>query len=409
VTSQSERFDFAVVGGGVVGLATAMTLSQRRPGSSIVLVEKEAGWASHQSGRNSGVIHAGVYYAPGSLKATLSRAGSSSIVAFAAEHGIAHEVCGKLIVATHAGELARLDALYGRARSNGLAVTRIGPQEAAEIEPHVRCVGAIWSSTTGIVDYRQVCATYAELAEANGVDLRLGVKVTGVRTTRTEQIIETTAGAIRSGFLINCGGLHADRLASAAGADLDARIVPFRGEYYELVPDRRYLVNHLIYPVPDPNFPFLGVHFTRMIGGEIHAGPNAVLALHREGYRNHDVSLRDLVETLSYRGFWRLAARHWREGAAEIVRSLSKQKFTESLQALVPEITKDDLVPSAAGVRAQAIRPDGGMVDDFLLIDQPRALHVANAPSPAATASLEIARTVVDRVVSRSTERCPGR
>jgi L-2-hydroxyglutarate oxidase len=286
----SEHYDYAVVGGGIVGLSTAMTLSNEMPGATIVVVEKETGWARHQTGRNSGVIHAGVYYAPGSLKARLSRAGSSSMVEFAREHGIAHEVCGKLIVATHEAELGRLDVLFERAVSNGLPVTRVGPDEAAEIEPHVRCVGAIRSPTTGIIDYAEVALTYARIAEANGVELRLGVEVKGIDTRSSEQVIETTAGTIRAGFLVNCGGLHSDRIASAAGADFQARIVPFRGEYFELIPERRHLVKNLIYPVPDPDFPFLGVHFTRMIGGGVHAGPNAVLAFRREGYRKRDVS-----------------------------------------------------------------------------------------------------------------------
>jgi len=409
----TDRYDYVVVGGGILGLATAMTLARERGdtgGDGIVVLEKEPDWARHQTGRNSGVIHAGVYYKPGSMKATMCQAGSESIVAFAREHGIDYEVCGKLIVATRDDQLDGLRALHERARQNGLPVELIGPEESAEIEPHVQSVGAIRSPTTGIIDYVAVCRTYARLAEEAGAELRHGVEVTGLEHREDEQVVTTTDGDIRADYVISCAGLQSDRIARLRGADPGARIVPFRGEYYELVPERRHLVKHLVYPVPNPEFPFLGVHFTRMISGEVHAGPNAVLAFKREGYRKRDISARDLAEVLGYGGFWRLARAHWRDGTAEMVRSFSKAQFTKSLQELVPEVTSDDLVPSDAGVRAQALLPDGGLVDDFLLVEEPGALHVCNAPSPAATASLEIAREVVRRVVAAdSTGAVTGR
>ncbi|MGI9603350.1 MAG: L-2-hydroxyglutarate oxidase [Acidimicrobiales bacterium] len=414
MTERADRYDYAIIGGGILGLATAMTLARQRGpssgGAGIVVLEKEPDWAQHQTGRNSGVIHAGVYYKPGSLKATMCQAGSASIVAFAQEHDIDYEVCGKLIVATEDSQLDGLRALHQRALENGLPVELIGAEESAEIEPHVRSVGAIKSPTTGIIDYVAVCRAYARLAADAGAELRHGVEVTDLTRDGTDQILSTTDGEVRARFVVSCAGLQSDRIARLQGADPGARIVPFRGEYYELVPDRRHLVKHLVYPVPNPDFPFLGVHFTRMISGEVHAGPNAVLAFKREGYRKRDISARDLVDVLGYRGFWHLARAHWRDGMAEMVRSFSKAQFTKSLQELVPEVTADDLVPSEAGVRAQALKPDGGLVDDFLIVEEEGALHVCNAPSPAATASLEIAQRVVQRIVEAdSTAAQPGR
>lgn len=394
----ATRRDVVVVGGGIIGLAVARELTRRRPGASITLVEKEDTLASHQTGRNSGVIHSGIYYAPGSLKARLCAAGSRSMVAFAQEYGVAHDVCGKLIVATDDAERAGLDRLFRRGLENGLAVAKIGPAEAAEIEPHVACVEAVRVPSTGIIDYLGVCRALADAATAAGAEVVTGVAATGFRQTAGGRVVETTNGDLHARFVVTCGGLQSDRLARQSGADPGARIVPFRGEYYELAPDRTDLVRTLVYPVPDPDFPFLGVHFTRMIDGNVHAGPNAVLALEREGYRWRDVAVGDLVETLTYPGFLRLARRHWRAGAMEMRRSLSKAAFTRSLQRLVPAITEADLVPSPAGVRAQALKPDGGLVDDFPLVEQDGALHVCNAPSPAATASLEIARVVCDRI-----------
>lgn len=389
---------YVVVGGGIVGLAVAHRLLSDRPGDSVTVLEKEAGWAAHQTGHNSGVIHAGVYYKPGSLKATLCRAGSASMVKFCAEHGLPYEVCGKLIVATDPAELPRLRALHERAVANGLPVRLIEPAEAAEYEPHVAAVAALHVAATGIVDFGAVCRTLAELLAARGADLRLRTEVTGVTTRPEGVVVETTGGEVVGDVLINCAGLHADRISRLAGVPTPVRIVPFRGEYYELVPARRGLVRGLIYPVPDPRFPFLGVHLTRMIDGSVHAGPNAVLATAREGYSWGRISPRDVWDELTYRGLWALGRQHYRYGLTEVARSLSKKRFAASLARLVPELTTNDIVRAGAGVRAQAIRPDGGLVDDFLIVEAERQVHVLNAPSPAATSSLEIARHIVARL-----------
>jgi L-2-hydroxyglutarate oxidase len=386
---------YVIIGGGIVGLATAHRLTLDRPEATVTVVEKEPRVAVHQTGHNSGVIHAGVYYKPGSLKARLCRAGSESMVAFCAEHGIPARVTGKLIVATHEEELPRLRALHERALANGLPVTLITSEQAREHEPHVACVAAIHVASTGIVDFSQVCRVLAELVEKGGGEVRLGTRVTGIRPDGNAAVVQTTTGDLRADYLINCGGLHADRLARMAGLRPPARIIPFRGEYYELRQDRRDLVQGLIYPVPDPQFPFLGVHFTRMIDGSVHAGPNAVLATAREGYGWGRIRPRDMLDEAAWPGLWRLAGRHWRYGLTEVRRSLSKRRFTESLARLIPEVTEDDLIRGGAGVRAQAIARDGGLVDDFLIVRAPRQVHVLNAPSPAATSSLEIAKHIV--------------
>jgi L-2-hydroxyglutarate oxidase len=393
-----QRYDLAVVGGGIIGLTTARELRRRFPSAAVVVLEKEDRIAAHQTGHNSGVIHSGIYYRPGSLKARLCRAGSESMVAFCREQGVPVEVCGKLIVATEPSELPRLEALLERGLANGLQVRRMGPAEAREREPHVRALAAIDVPSTGIVDFRQVCDALRKLLEADGVELRLGAEVRGLGRADGDHLLETGTGGVRAGYLINCAGLHSDRLARAAGADPGARIVPFRGEYYELVPSRRGLVHGLVYPVPDPAFPFLGVHLTRMIDGSVHIGPNAVPAGRREGYRKTALSARDLAATATWPGFWRLARRYWRTGSREIWRSLSKRAFVAEVRRLLPEIGPDDLEPAEAGVRAQALARDGKLVDDFLIVEGERATHVCNAPSPAATASLEIARHVVSRI-----------
>jgi L-2-hydroxyglutarate oxidase len=392
---------YVIIGGGIVGLATAHRLTLDRPDAMVTVVEKEPRVAAHQTGHNSGVIHAGVYYKPGSLKARLCRAGSESMLAFCEEHGIPALVTGKLIVATHEEELPRLHALHDRALANGLPVTLVTPEQAREYEPHVACVAAIHVASTGIVDFSQVCRTLAELVEKGGGQVRLRTQVTGIRSdggSSGATVVQTTGGDLRADYLINCGGLHADRLARLAGLRPEARIIPFRGEYYELRADRRDLVRGLIYPVPDPQFPFLGVHFTRMIDGSVHAGPNAVLATAREGYGWGRIRPGDMADEATWPGLWRLARRHWRYGLTEVRRSLSKSRFTESLARLVPEVTKDDLVRGGAGVRAQAIARDGGLVDDFLIVRGPRQVHVLNAPSPAATSSLEIAKHIVSEL-----------
>lgn len=389
-----------VVGGGIIGLATAWTLAKQRPSASITLLEKETDLARHQTGRNSGVIHSGIYYKPGSMKATMCRAGAESIVEFAKEHGVAYEICGKLIVATKESEIPGLLKLYERGMENDIPVRLIDADEAKTIEPHVHSVKAVQVMSTGIIDYVGICRALAAEAQANGVTVRFGVEVTGMTPDGHGHRLATTVGDMRADFLITCGGLHSDRLARQGGGDPGAKIVPFRGEYYELRHDRRHLVKGLVYPVPNPDFPFLGVHFTRMIDGNVHCGPNAVLAFKREGYRKRDVNVRDLAEVLTYPGFAKLAKKHWRDGAEEMRRSFSKARFTRSLQELIPEVRSEDLEPSPAGVRAQALRRDGGLVDDFLLVEGPNALHVCNAPSPAATASLEISKHLAGRVTN---------
>ena len=393
--SQNTMYDFAIVGGGIVGLSTAMTLSRVDPDAQILVIEKEEKWAFHQTGNNSGVIHSGVYYKPGSFKAKFCRDGSRSMLIFCQEHGIKHEVCGKVIVATNKEELPRLENLYQRGVENGIEVKRITPSEVKEIEPHVHCVGGIRVFSTGIVDYKQVCQKYVELIKHQGGDLCLGTKVLRIRQSGKNHILETNKGEFETKFLINCAGLQSDRIAKLNQVEAQAKIVPFRGEYYELTPEKRYLVKTLIYPVPNPDFPFLGVHFTRMIDSSIHAGPNAVLSFKREGYKKTDFDLRDFSEVMTYPGFWKLAAKHADEGIQEMIRSWSKHAFTKSLQKLIPEVQSQDLVPTHAGVRAQALMNDGKLVDDFLIIRRNNAIHVCNAPSPAATSSLEIGKAIV--------------
>jgi (S)-2-hydroxyglutarate dehydrogenase len=393
-----QEFDCIVVGGGILGLSVAWTILEKRPGCRVAVLEKEGAWARHQTGRNSGVIHSGIYYKPGSLKARLCREGNRRLLEFSQEHGIRHEICGKVIVATMPSEIPLMENLYARGLANGLTVKKLSASEVKEIEPHVHCLGGLHVPSTGIIDFSSVCQKLAELIRAGGGDLRLGTKVLGFRPDGLQTILETSDGTLAGRRVINCTGLHSDRVAKLDGVEPGARIVPFRGEYYELRPERRSLVNNLIYPVPDPQFPFLGVHFTRMIDGSIHAGPNAVLSLKREGYQRTSFDLRDFLDTITYGGFWRLAAKHARSGLAEIHRSFSKKAFVRSLQRLIPEVQETDLVPGAAGVRAQALRPDGGLIDDFLIINGPRASHVCNAPSPAATASLEIGRVIVEQI-----------
>lgn len=391
-------FDLAIIGGGIVGLATAEALSRARAGAKLALFEKESRWAAHQTGHNSGVIHSGIYYKPGSLKARFAKAGSQSIVRFCEQHGLPYEVCGKVIVATEPEELPLLEKLYARGLEHGLAVRKLSADEVKEREPHVQALAGIWVPSTGITDYAQICRKLAELVAGRGGELFLNAEVLGIRHRADSVVLETRAGDFEAAYLISCAGLQSDRVARLEGARPDAKIVPFRGEYYELVPERRHLVRGLIYPVPNPNFPFLGVHFTRMVGGSVHAGPNAVLSLRREGYRKRDFDLRDSSEVLAYGGFWKLAAVNLSEGAKELWRSFSKAAFVRSLQKLIPEVRAEDVVPSEAGVRAQALRPDGALVDDFLIVPGQRALHVCNAPSPAATSSLEIGAYLAERV-----------
>jgi L-2-hydroxyglutarate oxidase len=393
-----QTYDFIIVGGGIVGLSSALALGRRFPRAKILLLEKEISLAAHQTGHNSGVIHSGIYYKPGSLKARLAREGNRTMVEFCREHGIPHEICGKVIVATSEAELPMLESLYQRGVANEVEIERLSPPQVREIEPHVSCIAGLSVPSTGIVNYTAVCAKFKELIEEQGGIIQTGQRVERVLSRPDETVVKTQGGEFRARFLINCGGLQSDRIARMSGADPKAKIVPFRGEYYELVPQRRYLVKNLIYPVPDPAFPFLGVHFTRMMDGSVHAGPNAVLSFKREGYRKRDINLFDLAEVLAFKGFWKLARKHTRAGWDEIVRSFSKRAFVRSLQRLIPEVQMDDLVPTHAGVRAQAMLDDGRLVDDFLILRERRALHVCNAPSPAATASIEIGKTIAAQV-----------
>ncbi|WP_088242532.1 L-2-hydroxyglutarate oxidase [Calothrix rhizosoleniae] len=391
-------YDFAIIGGGIVGLSTGMAIGQRYPDARILVLEKESSWAFHQTGNNSGVIHSGIYYKPGSFKAKFCRDGCRSMVEFCQEHGIDYEICGKVIVATTAEELPRLENLFKRGLENGIQVKRISPEEVKEIEPHVRCVGGIQVLSTGIANYKQVSFKYAELIQQQGGELKLNTKVEKISKSGNHQVLETNNGTFTARFVINCAGLYSDRMAKLGKVDPQAKIVPFRGEYYELTPEKRYLVKGLIYPVPNPEFPFLGVHFTRMIDGSVHAGPNAVLSLKREGYKKTDFDIRDFAEVMTYPGFWKLAAKHADEGIQEIIRSFSKAAFTRSLQQLIPEVRREDLVPTHAGVRAQALMGDGKLVDDFLIIHGENSVHVCNAPSPAATSSIEIGKSIVDQI-----------
>jgi L-2-hydroxyglutarate oxidase len=388
------RYELTVIGGGIVGLATAHQVLKKHPGTRLLLLEKEAGPAYHQTGHNSGVIHSGIYYTPGSLKAQYAKRGGATMVEFCRQHKIAHELCGKVVVATMAEELPRLEALLARSRENGILVNRLTPDQLKEREPHVFGIAALEVPSAGIANYPAVAAKLAELIQEAGGEVRYNCALTGV-TDHTDYVsLLTRESEIESSNFITCAGLQSDLIARMSGARVDAHIVPFRGEYYSLKPEARKLIRHLVYPLPNPAFPFLGVHFTRMVSGEIHAGPNAVLALKREGYKKTDFSLLDVLEMLAFPGFRRMAAKNWREGLNEMKRSFSRRAFLTSLQRLVPEIRDEDIEPSPAGVRAMALLPNGSMVDDFLVIPGPRALHVCNAPSPAATASLEIGEYV---------------
>ncbi|MFI5759718.1 MULTISPECIES: L-2-hydroxyglutarate oxidase [unclassified Streptomyces] len=387
--------DVLVIGGGIVGLSTAHALAGLAPGTRVVVLEKEDGPARHQTGRNSGVIHSGIYYKPGSLKARFAVRGAAEMVKFCTEHGIPHEVTGKLIVATERDELPRLHALVQRGRENGIPVRELGPTQISEYEPEVRGLAAIHVGTTGIVDYGRVAQ---QLAESSGAEIVYGGAVELISRRATGVAVRTSGGVVvRARVLVNCAGLQCDRIARLAGDDPQMRILPFRGEYYDLA--RPDLVRGLVYPVPDPAFPFLGVHLTRGIGGGVHVGPNAVPALAREGYGWGTVRPRDLADELAWPGSWRMAARHWRYGAGEVRRSLSKAAFVEAVRRLLPAVRAQDLVPAAAGVRAQAVLRDGTLVDDFLIREGERAVHVLNAPSPAATASLPIGREIAGRAL----------
>ena len=396
----ARRYDVAIVGGGIIGLSTAMQLLQRSPDLNIAVVEKEERLAQHQTGHNSGVIHSGIYYRPGSWKSRFCVGGKNRLLAFCDENEIEYDPCGKVIVATDESELGRLQDLYERGVANGVPdLEVVGPERLAEIEPHTAGVRALWAPHTGIVDYVRVANAYAGKFQSAGGDIFTGAAVIGARQDGAGAVLETERGALQAKHIINCGGLYADRLARLMGEDTDVRIIPFRGEYYKLTPHSHHLVKGLIYPVPDPRFPFLGVHYTRNIHGYVEAGPNAVLAWAREGYRKSDISIGETLGALAFPGFWKMTAKHWRTGMQEMRRSYRKPVFVHDLQKLIPEIQAGDLEPGGSGVRAQAVASNGAILDDFHILRGRRALHVLNAPSPGATSSLAIGEYLVGLAV----------
>ena len=391
------RFDLVIIGGGIVGLATALEATRRFRDRRIAVLEKEGAVACHQTSHNSGVIHSGIYYKPGSLKAKNCVAGAAAMVQFCREHNIVFEICGKVVVATVESELPGLQELMRRGTANGVpGLAMVNAEQLHELEPYCSGIAALHVPGTGITDYSAVAKKYADLVGYAGGKILTECAVESIKKSASEVIVETTRGSIQANFAFNCAGLHSDRVMRLAGDAQGLKIVPFRGEYYEIVPERRKLVRNLIYPVADPRFPFLGVHFTRRIAGGIEAGPNAVLALKREGYRKTDFNLKDTFETAAFPGFWRMAAKYWRNGAGEYYRSLNKHAFARALQKLVPEIQAADLLPAGAGVRAQALDRRGALLDDFCIVRSERMIHVCNVPSPAATASLVIGKQIVD-------------
>ena len=393
-----KQSDVIIIGGGIIGLATAHELSRLHPHLSLTLLEKEEKLAQHQTGHNSGVLHSGIYYRPGSLKAENCREGKRRIEQFCVEEGISHEICGKVIVAVDETELPALENIYQRGVENGILCEMIDTQRLHELEPHVNGFKAIHVPEAGIVDYRQVCARMAEKVESKEENqIFLASKVVQMSMSGDRVVVSTARGEHEARFVVNCAGLHSDRVTSLTETP-KAKIIPFRGEYFEVIPEAHHLCRNLIYPVPDPSFPFLGVHFTRMIGGGLECGPNAVLAFAREGYTRTNVNWKDLAETLSYPGFLKLSAKYWRTGLGEMWRSFSKGAFVRALQRLVPEIEEHHLEAVPAGIRAQAVTPEGKLVDDFLIQDSSRVIHVGNAPSPAATSSLNIGRLIVEKL-----------
>lgn len=397
----SKDYDIVIIGGGILGLSTAMQLIRRYPRQGkIAVVEKEAQLATHQTGHNSGVIHSGIYYRPGSWKAQFCVEGVKKLLQFCQENEIEYQLCGKTIVATDESELGRLENLYERGVANGVqGLELIGQERLKEIEPHVSGISGLWSPNTGIIDYVKVASAYAARFQQDGGDIYTGATVRKIRQAPAGSAIETEGGVLLAKHVINCAGLYADRVAEMMGEHTDVRIIPFRGEYYTLRPESQHLAKGLIYPVPDPAFPFLGVHYTRTIYGQVEAGPNAVLALAREGYRKSDVNLAESWGTVSFPGFWKMSMRNWRTGLAEVHRSYSKSVFVRDLQRLIPEIREEDLAPGGAGVRAQAVSSNGSLLDDFSIRQGRTAIHVLNAPSPGATSSLAIGEHIVDLAV----------
>ena len=399
--SEIEQADVVVIGGGIVGLATAYQLTRRHPDRRVIVLEKEDGPARHQTGRNSGVLHSGIYYKPGSLRALNCRTGKKLMEEFCAAEKIPYDICGKVIVAVSPDELPRLENIFKRGQANGVRCEMIDAARLREIEPHTAGIQAIHVPEAGIVNYKAVCVRLVELIVAAGGKFVTHAKVTSMRQESDGCTVSTTAGEFRGKWVVNCAGQHSDRVTRLSGQPSDVTIVPFRGEYFELKPHAMHLCRNLIYPVPDPSFPFLGVHFTRMISGHIECGPNAVLAFSREGYRKRDINLADLWESLTYRGFHRMAAKNWRTGLGEMWRSFSKAAFVKALQRLIPEIKADDLVAAPAGVRAQALSPDGTLVEDFAIQEHGHVVNVCNAPSPAATSALQIGLSIIERLDGR--------
>jgi len=395
------KSDVVIAGGGIVGLATAYQITNQYPHMKVTVLEKESAVGVHQTGRNSGVIHSGIYYKPGSLKALNCREGRSMMEVFCKEEGIAYDICGKVIVAVNDSEVERLMDIYQRGQKNGVRCEVIDRERLCEIEPHTAGIKAIWVPDAGIVSYRDVAIRLAEKLEQRGGEVVNDAFVRGVQRSSGEVVVETKVGEFQGDYMINCTGLFCDRVAKKTGERPDSKVVPFRGEYYDLRPESYHLCNNLIYPVPDPQFPFLGVHFTRMIDGRMECGPNAVLAFAREGYRKRDINLRDLAEALSYKGFRRMAAKHWKMGMGEMWRSFSKKAFVKALQRLVPSVTEDDLIRGRAGVRAQLLGTDGALIDDFIILSSERIINVCNAPSPAATSSLKIGKTIVEHLMAQ--------
>lgn len=392
-------FEIAIIGGGIVGMATALALS-KQTSARIVVLEAEKKLAAHQTGHNSGVIHSGIYYKPGSLKARNCVEGRQALYQFCQEHNIRHENCGKVIVATTPEELPRLDTLMERGQANGLTgLRRLTSEEIKEYEPHATGLAGIYVPQTGIVDYVQVVEKYAEIFRNEGGEIFTKSSFQSLTRHGDELVLHTTSGEVKSRYLINCGGLYSDRIAKKCGVNPGLQIIPFRGEYYDIIPSKHHLVKNLIYPVPDPRFPFLGVHFTRRVTGGIEAGPNAVLAFKREGYKLTDISIPDVLTYATFIGFWRMGLKYWKMGFDEFYRSLSKRAFVSALQRLLPELGMEDVHRSGAGVRAQALEPNGALVDDFRIVEAPGMIHVLNAPSPAATASLSIGNTIASMAI----------
>jgi L-2-hydroxyglutarate oxidase len=396
------KYDYVIVGGGIVGLASAYHILKLQPSAKLAVLEKESAVAAHQTGHNSGVIHSGIYYKPGSLKAKNCIDGYNMMVDFCKEHGIKFDLCGKLIVAVDDSELPELEKLYKRGHENGLTqITYLKKEQIADYEPHLNGVKAIHVPYTGIIDYTEVCEKLAELVIQMGGEIYLNHKAEDIKVETDYTQVITPLKTFTTSMLVNCAGLYCDKVAELAGEETDTKIIPFRGEYYMLKPEKRHLVKNLIYPVPDPNFPFLGVHFTRMIHGDVEAGPNAVFAFKREGYHKSDVDLEEMFESLAWPGFQKVAAKYWKTGMGEFYRSFSKAAFTKALQRLIPELQEDDLIPAEAGVRAQACDRTGGLLDDFKIIERANAIHVLNAPSPAATSSLSIGKTIAGLAVKQ--------